>query len=277
MIDWLSGLLPWAWGVAAWAVTQALSLVVGWAKRNPVYVGLMLLAFVRMWGTTVRTGYAGVLFVYGRAGKVLEPGFHPMVPVVHEVRKVPVRSLTLDLPPQRLATADGLVFDIDATLVMRISDPVKATTEIDDLRAGCITVLSLAVADVIRTKTREQLASKSALDAEIAARLQGGLARWGVTVEQAGLNTVAPTHTTTRLSQQRRRILERAGVAQQLLAGGLTAEAALMLLGPTTRLVGKSHARYHRHRLAAVPEGPAAAAPPPAAEEDEAADEDFPI
>jgi regulator of protease activity HflC (stomatin/prohibitin superfamily) len=276
MIEWVFSWLLWAWGLVVAAVKWVLAAILEWARKNPVYVFLMFVAFLRMWGTTVRTGYAGVLFAFGRAKKVLEPGFHPMIPVVHEVRKLPVRSLTLDLPPQRLATADGLVYDIDATLVMRISDPVKATTQIDDLRAGCTAVLALAVAEVIRTKTREQLAAKAALDAEIAVRVQADLDRWGVTVEQAGLNTIAPTRTTTRLSQQRKRLLERADALRLCLAAGLTPQTALALLGPTKRLVGHSAARYHRHRPPAVVEElPVRDAPPP--EDDEPLDDDLPI
>ena len=231
MIDWAFGWLGWAWGGVAFAITFLFTLTVEYVKRHPVYFVLAFFAFLRMWGTTVRTGYAGVLFSFGRAKKVLEPGFHPMIPVVQEVRKLPIRSLTLQLPPQRLTSQDGLVYDIDATLVMRISDPVKASTEIDDLRAGCITVLSLAVAEVIRTHSHEELATKGALDAEIAARVGHDLDRWGVTVEQAGLNTIAPTRTTTRLSQQRQRIQERADVLRPLLAAGLSAETALASVG----------------------------------------------
>ena len=162
MIDGAFGWLGWAWGTTFWAVGWLIALVVEYVKGHPLYFVFAFFAFLRMWGTTVRTGYAGVLFVFGRATKVLEPGFHAMIPVVHEVRKLPIRSVTLELPPQRLTSADGLVYDIDATLVMRIADPVKACTEIDDLRAGCVAVLSLAVAEAIRTKTREDLASKSA-------------------------------------------------------------------------------------------------------------------
>src|SRR5262249_28712900 len=125
MIEWALGWLWWALGVVGWALRSVVDLVVWYAKQHPMYAALTVFAFIRMWGRAIQTGQAGVLFVFGRRRKVLEPGFHPLIPVVQEVRKLPIRSVTIQLPPQRLASADGLVFDVDATLVMRISDPVK--------------------------------------------------------------------------------------------------------------------------------------------------------
>src|SRR5437879_5166983 len=87
----------------------AYAIVVGYIVSNPVVVGLAVLGLLRLMGTTVQTGYKGVLFVFGRVRKELEPGFHPLLPMVMAVRQTPVRSITLDLPRQRLTSADGLV------------------------------------------------------------------------------------------------------------------------------------------------------------------------
>ncbi|MFQ3593950.1 MAG: SPFH domain-containing protein, partial [Gemmataceae bacterium] len=133
MMEWWN----WAWSWLTYLVSSAWQIVVQFAQRNPVTFTLLMVGFLRLWGTTVQTGYAGVLFRFGRAVKILEPGFHPLLPIIQEVRKLPIRSITLQIPPQRIMNADGLVYDADATLVMRIVDPIKATVEIDNLRHGC--------------------------------------------------------------------------------------------------------------------------------------------
>jgi hypothetical protein len=272
MMDWFW----WAWDWLTFLLSTTWNLIVRFAWRNPVTFTLMLFGFARLWGTTIQTGYAGVLFRFGRAVKILEPGFHPLIPLIQDVRKLPVRSVTLQVPPQRLMNADGLVYDVDATLVMRIVDPIRATIEIDDLRAGCVTVLALAVADVITTSDRERLGVRGDLDAALNARVQPDLERWGIHVEQVGFNTIAPTRTTTRLSQQRQRTQERASVLHQLLDGGLTTETALALLGATRRVVSHSYARYHRLRLRPTPL-PIPVAPPPPPEDEESLDDDLPV
>ena len=92
MIAWHARLaVGWAW----WLIDLALWRAPGrWSPAVPVStkhtrstVVLAFVAFLRMCGTTVQTGYAGVLFSFGRAKKVLEPGFHPLIPIVQEVRQ----------------------------------------------------------------------------------------------------------------------------------------------------------------------------------------------
>jgi CheY-like chemotaxis protein len=41
--------------------------------------------FVRLFGTTVQTGWKGVLFSFGRATRELEPGFHMLIPFVQRM------------------------------------------------------------------------------------------------------------------------------------------------------------------------------------------------
>src|SRR5262245_32116119 len=91
-----------------------LSVLLDYAKHHPLAVAVVILAIVRSFGTRVQTGWAGVLFSWGRAKKVLEPGFHPLIPIVQQVRQTPIRSVTLDLPRQRVTTRAGLVYEVDS-------------------------------------------------------------------------------------------------------------------------------------------------------------------
>ena len=45
-----------------------------WPQRHPEVSIPLLLALIRSFGTTVETGSTGVLYVWGRARKTLEPG-----------------------------------------------------------------------------------------------------------------------------------------------------------------------------------------------------------
>src|SRR5207253_2049935 len=130
--------------------------------------------------------YKGVLFVFGRVRKELEPGFHPLFPVVMTARKTPVRSVTLDLPRQRLTTADGLVYDVQANIVYRVADPKLALTQIDNLRKGIEALLPLIVEDLLRGQTQATVLDFKALEAELIGRAEQALRPWGVRVEQAG-------------------------------------------------------------------------------------------
>src|SRR5687767_4993025 len=108
MIAWLLDLAWWLLDLALWFLRAVWRVALDQAKKHPAGAVVVALAIVRMFGTTVQTGTAGVLFSWGRAKKVLEPGFHPLIPIVQTVRHTPIRSVTLDLPRQRVATGDGL-------------------------------------------------------------------------------------------------------------------------------------------------------------------------
>ena len=234
------------------SVLQAvLAYVVGYAKQHPVVTSLAVLALLRLFGITVQTGHKGVLFVFGRVRKELEPGFHFLLPFLITARTIPVRSITLDLLRQRITIADGLVYDVQANIVYRVADPKLALTQIDNLRHGIEVLLALIVEDLLGGQTRAAMLNFKDLDAKLTARAEAALERWGVTVEQAGFKSIAPTHKTLRLTQLAALGGERARVLQELIAQGVMVNAALALLGAEHRLIGHATARYHAlHRPA---------------------------
>jgi regulator of protease activity HflC (stomatin/prohibitin superfamily) len=234
---------------------RVFEIIFDYARRHPVETAIAILAFVRLFGTTVDSGSKGVLFVFGRVKKELEPGFHPLIPVVYAVRKTPVRSITLDLPKQRLTTADGLVYDVQANLVYRIALPAVSMVEVKDVRKGIETVVPLIVQDLLRSRTRATLAARVGLEEEFTARAEEMLRRWGVTVEQAGFKSIAPTKKTLRLTQLALLVAERDRAMQDFLRAGVPAEVALTLLGADRHLIGHAAARYRglRRRATAWP------------------------
>ena len=221
-----------------------------YAQDHPVATGLAILAFLRAFGTTVQTGTAGVLFSFGRAKKVLEPGFHPLIPIFQLVRHTPIRSIALDLPRQRVTTADGLVYDVHTKVVYRVADPITAAVAIDDVPQGVLTLVPLLVHELLREQTRQTLAARQQLDQELTARVRQALAPWGVTAETAGMSTVAPTPATVRLTQLPARVAERAELLKWQIDHGVGARVAALLTTAGRAPQGRSAARYRRHRPA---------------------------
>jgi hypothetical protein len=237
-------MIEWLLGVASWLFGEAVKFVVWFAKERPVAAALIVWGIIRSFGVVVQTGQAGVLFRFGRASKVLAPGFHPLIPVVHGVLKVHSRSISRDLPRQRVTTADGLVYNADTTLVFRVEDPIKAVTLVADVGRAISDVMPLLVHDVLRGRTREGLSDRRSLDAELAARAKERLAVWGLTIEQAGFSSISPTRHTVRLTQLRSRTLERFRLMK--LAGDRPEAVALLLCAGGPAPVSHSAARYRK-------------------------------
>jgi hypothetical protein len=199
----------------------------------------------RAFGVMIQSGHRGVLFRWGRAVKELEPGFHWLIPIVHGVKKTPVRSVTVELPEQKVMTADGLVYDASVNVVYRVQDATKALTLVDHLDAGCRAAIPIIVTEVLRVRYQSQLVDCISLDRELTQRMSAWVTRWGLVIEQARFTTIAPSKSVLHTTQLRSRTAERARALYWLLNGGLAPEFALVLIGSERYPVGKSTRRYH--------------------------------
>jgi regulator of protease activity HflC (stomatin/prohibitin superfamily) len=83
-----------------------------------------------------RATHGGVKFVRGKKVKPIRPGLYWYWPAVTEVVLEPVCRRPVDIPAQSLTTNDDITTLVSVTLVVEISDPVKAfgkTWDIDEL------------------------------------------------------------------------------------------------------------------------------------------------
>lgn len=229
-----------SWGKVAWDFVWA------WIAEHQFETVLILFTIGRLLAAKIETGWTGVLIKFGKVQRTLEPGVHPLIPWFWQVRKVRTRTITLDVAKQKVSSLDGLVYEVDANLVYRVSDPIKALIEIDSLRAGCETALTLAVFELIGQCGREKLQRREGLDEKLAENVQPRLERWGVVVESAGFTSIAPDLKTLKLSQLRVKTSERRLVAAEYMEKGLPPSLALELLGSEKTVLSHSYLRYRQ-------------------------------
>jgi regulator of protease activity HflC (stomatin/prohibitin superfamily) len=216
-------------------------------RRDLIYA-LLVAAWgvVRLAGKTVVSGSTGLKFSFGRATRVCEPGFYPLIPIFQTIEVVPTRSRTLDLPRQRLTTADELVFSVDANLVYRVVDVRKALVEVDEFERAMPELLALGVHEVLGGRRGSELRLSAELDAELARAMARRLEPWGIAVERAGFASFSPDERTLRVTQLTARTRARERALALLAAGGLSRGLALALLGTTARPVSRTRALVRR-------------------------------
>jgi hypothetical protein len=201
---------------------------------------------VRAMGVTIESGQTGLLFSFGRARRTLAPGFHPLIPFLQRVRRLPTRSRTLDMPAQRVVTLEGLVYHVDANLIYRVNDVRKALVEVDHLEKGMIQMLGMGIQEVLRQATRDELRETADLDQRLAANLAQRLAPWGVGVESAGFPSITPSPRTLRITQLASLTDERQRICDFFAGGGLGSGPGLGLVG--TRHMPRSRTRHLRRQ-----------------------------
>ena len=208
-----------------------IAVVLDWIRQHPGEVGVALLVLVRLFGTTVETGWHGVVFRLGRPRRDLAPGFHLLIPWVEQVKKVRARSVTLDAQRQRVTAADGLVYEVDANLVLRVQAPAKALIAVDDFLLGASVVLGVAVREVVGAADGARLSDWDSLNTSLAGVLEPRLAAWGLALERAGFTTITPSGMTLRISQLGAKVGERHDMMRHLQSRGVPGRTALELLG----------------------------------------------
>lgn len=226
----------------AWAWLSAF-LLLSWKENTREFLYAIaggVWALMRLAGKTVESGHIGVKFSFGRVVRTCEPGFYPLVPVFQVIRIVPSRARTLDLPRQTLATDDGLVFEVDANVVYRVTDASKALVEVRDYEAALGQVLSLSVHEVLAARDRSSLRVSALLDAALRRAMHERVAAWGITVERAGFTSIRPLQQTTRITQLRSRLRTRASVVETLASHELEPTMALGLVGSPTRMIART-------------------------------------
>jgi len=218
-------------------------------RDNAYLLFLALWGLAKAMGTTVQTGTTGLFFSFGRATRVLEPGFVFKIPYFQRVKVLPTRARTLDLPDQKVTSRDGLVWFVDVNLVFRVVDVRKALIEVDDLDYGMEQMMALSVQEIVRATGRESLKSSGELDPLFEQAMQRRLEPWGVEVESAGFTSVRPSPKTLRFTQQVHNAEERLRMLERLRGEGLSHGASLAMLGTAPRFERRSLRASRREEL----------------------------
>src|SRR5262245_60547213 len=99
-------------------------------------MGIALLIFAAAYvlgSLRVMTQYErGVSFRLGRFWGLKGPGIFFLPIGITSIKKVSLRTVALDVPPQDVITRDNVSVKVNAVLYMRVADPEKAVIAIEN-------------------------------------------------------------------------------------------------------------------------------------------------
>ncbi len=73
-----------------------------------------------------------VVFRLGRFIRIKGPGIFILWPIIDKMVKVPLRTVTMDVPPQDVITRDNISVKVNAVTYFRVFDASKAILEVED-------------------------------------------------------------------------------------------------------------------------------------------------
>ncbi len=233
-----------------------------------VILVILIIIFVFMGVKIVKPWQKGVVERLGRYNRTVNPGLRFIIPVIEVLRKVDMREMVVDVPPQEVITKDNVVVTVDAVIYYEVTDPVKVLYNVKNFYMAVTKLAQTNLRNIIGDmQLDESLTSREKINANLRVILDEATDKWGVKITRVELQKIDPPqdvmeamHRQMKAERDRRAaILEAEGVKQSaiLKAEGEKQSAILKAEGEAQAI--KKVAEAEKYKEVALAEGQAQA------------------
>lgn len=154
-------------------------------------LGVLLIPAIIVGGTALLTSLRvlfeyerGVIFRLGKLTGAKGPGLIFLVPFgLERMRKMDLRIVALDIPPQDTITKDNVSVRVNAVVYFRVADPTRAVVEIQDYYFATSQLAQTTLRSVIgQSELDELLAERDRINVVVRDIIDEGTDRWGIEV-----------------------------------------------------------------------------------------------
>ncbi len=125
----------------------------------------------------------GVVFRLGRAIGAKGPGLIILMPLIDKMRKVDLRTVTMDVPPQDIITRDNVSVKVSAVVYFRVMDSVKAIIDVENYLFATSQLAQTTLRSVCgQAEMDDLLAERDKINGKIQEILDMHTEPWGVKV-----------------------------------------------------------------------------------------------
>ncbi|MBI2340638.1 MAG: slipin family protein [Deltaproteobacteria bacterium] len=194
----------------------------------------------------------GVVFRFGRLIKIKTAGLRWIIPLVDRMRKIDLRTVTMDVPPQDVITKDNVSLKVNAVIYFRVVDPDKAVVQVEHYLFATSQLAQTTLRSVLGQHELDQLLAERE---QINKRLQEILDRqtdiWGIKVSAVEVKHIdLPEEMKRAMAKQAE--AERERRAKVIHADGEFQAAAR--LGDASDIIGSHPPALHLRYLQALTE-----------------------
>ena len=154
---------------------------------------LIVLFIIVIFGVRIINQYErGVVFRLGKVREeIKQPGLRVIIPIIDQMRKVSMRTITLPIETQNIITRDNVSIGVAAVSYFQISDPIKSIVEIDNVVAATYQIAQTTVRNIVGQTTLDHVLSEtSALNEKVKAILDQATEKWGIYVSKVELKDI---------------------------------------------------------------------------------------
>ena len=144
----------------------------------------LLVFFLMIFGIRIVQEYdRGVIFFLGRCTGVRGPGLIILIPLLEQMIKVGLRTVTMEIPSQKIITKDNVSIDIAAVAYFHVVDPKKSVIAIQNVNQAVNQISQTTVRNVVGQFVLDQLLSQTAdINIQIKNVIDAHTEPWGVQV-----------------------------------------------------------------------------------------------
>ena len=184
-------------------------------------VTLAVIFFFFLSGLRVVQQYErGVIFVLGRLTGAKGPGLFWVPPFISNMRKIDLRVITIELPPQEGVTRDNVTVKVSAVVYFYVVNAAAAVNNVMDYYRATVQIAQTTLRSVIGQSTLDQLLTdREDINKAIQRIIDDHTEKWGIKVTTVEVKDVELPQSMQR-AMAKQAEAEREKRAKVLLAQG---------------------------------------------------------
>ncbi|HEV2458349.1 MAG TPA: slipin family protein [Ktedonobacterales bacterium] len=185
-----------------------------------VIIVVIIFLFVMSGLRVVNQYERGVIFVLGRIIGAKGPGLFWVPPFISRMRKIDLRIITIELPPQESVTRDNVTVKVSAVVYFYVVSPNDAVNNVLDYYRATVQIAQTTMRSVIGQSLLDQLLTdREDINRSVQKIIDEHTERWGIKVTTVEIKDVELPVTMQR-AMAKQAEAEREKRAKVLLAQG---------------------------------------------------------
>ncbi|SHE68832.1 Regulator of protease activity HflC, stomatin/prohibitin superfamily [Caldanaerobius fijiensis DSM 17918] len=154
------------------------------------FVLIVLLASIKI----VTTGNVFIVERLGQFYKILEPGWHVIIPFLDYVRaKVSTKQQILDIEPQSVITKDNVKISVDNVIFFKVMNARDAIYNIEDYKSGIVYSTITNMRNIIGNMTLDEvLSGRDKINAELLKVVDQITDAYGIKILSVEIKNIIP-------------------------------------------------------------------------------------
>ena len=165
----------------------------GLAAVGVIAFFVLVVVYVALAVRIVRQHEQGLVERFGRFKALRDPGLQFIVPFIDRLRRVDMREIVVDVPPQEVITKDNVVVTVDAVVYYQATDPQKLVYNVQNFVLAATKLAQTNLRNVVGDLDLDDaLTSRERINAQLREILDEATDVWGTKVVRVEIQRIDP-------------------------------------------------------------------------------------